>query len=533
LGRLGLEPARKARESGSVNARAVIAIGLGAALTACALPSNPWFLAALHPRLLVANAQRVPILAELKVDFGQPVDPQVVKVRITPAATTVSRWAGNQLFVAPVGHWATATDYAIRIAAFQDHRHNVQIKGWQASFRTQPALTAALFLDGHPVTGQAVVGGSASILTVAFPLAMQPAAVQLTVDGKPLGASAMGWQADRQRISLPLDGFAPGSTVRLSVDEGRSDQGDLLTAASSVTITTAVLEPSNPTSGVASGFVAPHPLQIVVENSGPARPQVGLQGADMVFEYISEYSITRMTAVYFNTVPPLIGPVRSCRMVNIPLTFAFGAITMCSGASDGTLGQLWHQHVPVVINDYDRGGHFFRSSARVAPHNLYTSSDRALRLRTEMPGIVGAALLVDPAHDDLALGEPAGAPQVPLHAVSYRYDDGRKLYLRFDHGSPFLDAATRGQLAVKTVVVVHVPFRDAGWVEDTNGGAHSIIYDLAGQGPAELYSDGRLIKATWHMSQGVPIYFTDASGRFIHLNAGLTWIHLVGNGQSH
>ena len=462
-----------------------MAIGLGATLTACAVPSNPWFLAALHPRLLIANAQRVSVQAELQVDFGQPVDPQVVKVRMTPAAPTVSRWAGNQLFVAPVGHWATATEYAIHIAAFQDHRHNVEIKGWQASFRTQPALTAALVLDDRPVTGHAVVGGLASI------------------------------------------------PVQISVDKGRSDQGDLLTAASSVTITTAVLEPSNPTSGVASGFVPPHPLQIVVENSGPARPQVGLQGADMVFEYISEYSITRMTAVYFNTVPPLIGPVRSCRMVNIPLTFAFGAITMCSGASDGTLGQLWHQHVPVVINDYDRGGHFFGSSARVAPHNLYTSSDRAVRLRAEMPGIAGAALLVDPAHDDLAGGDPAGAPQVPLQAVSYRYDDARKLYLRFDHGSPFLDATTRGQLAVKTVVVMHVPFRDAGWVEDTNGGAHSIIYDLTGQGPAELYSDGRFIKATWHMSQGVPIYFTDESGRFIRVNAGLTWIHVVGNGQLH
>src|SRR5207248_877403 len=114
-----LESAHQARDSRSVYARTVMAIGLGATLTACAVPSNPWFLAALHPRLLVANAQRVPIQAELRVDFVQPVDPQVVKVRMTPAATTVSRWVGNQLFVAPVGQWATATDYAIRIAAFQ------------------------------------------------------------------------------------------------------------------------------------------------------------------------------------------------------------------------------------------------------------------------------------------------------------------------------------------------------------------------------------------------------------------------------
>ncbi len=90
------------------------------------------------------------------------------------------------------------------------------------------------------------------------------------------------------------------------------------------------------------------------------------------------------------------------------------------------------------------------------------------------------------------------------------------------------------------MVIVHTGFHDAGWIEDDNGGAHSVWYDLNGSGPAEVYSDGMLIPATWHMGKGSgqaywdnhdPIWFSDAGGVPLELNSGLTWIHVVGNGQ--
>jgi hypothetical protein len=102
------------------------------------------------------------------------------------------------------------------------------------------------------------------------------------------------------------------------------------------------------------------------------------------------------------------------------------------------------------------------------------------------------------------------------------------------------DALTGGAVTVKNLVLMHVPFRDAGWVEDDNGGAHSIWYDMTGTGQAEIYSNGRMIQATWHMGQAgaafyqndQPVWFSDQSGHFIRLNTGLTWIHVLGNGQT-
>jgi hypothetical protein len=117
--------------------------------------------------------------------------------------------------------------------------------------------------------------------------------------------------------------------------------------------------------------------------------------------------------------------------------------------------------------------------------------------------------------------------------VTYSYDQGSKTYLRVDEGSPFVDGQSHRQLQVKNVILMHVDYQVMNYVEDESGGAHSIFYQMTGSGPAEIYSDGSMIQATWHMDVNTPVYFTDAQGNVIRLNTGLTWIHVLGNGQTH
>src|SRR2546427_10186744 len=62
------------------------------------------------------------------------------------------------------------------------------------------------------------------------------------------------------------------------------------------------------------------PAMVQIENSILARPQAGLQQADLVYEYLAEGGITRMRVIYFK--PPgnhRIEPVRSARPVTILL----------------------------------------------------------------------------------------------------------------------------------------------------------------------------------------------------------------------
>jgi Protein of unknown function (DUF3048) N-terminal domain/Protein of unknown function (DUF3048) C-terminal domain len=374
---------------------------------------------------------------------------------------------------------------------------------------------------------------------VTFTAQVPPAAVTVTLDGKPVPADSLAWSADLLSVEVPLAGVMPYQPARVAIGVPAP-----IVAPAPLQATMMATVPANSTTGVAPGFRPQTPIAIAVENSGPARPQSGLQDADLVYEYLSEYSTTRMTAIYFARIPSLVGPVRSCRMINPYLGFAYAGFTICSGVSGGTAGWILGTvpgavMVPNVMELYDKGGHFVRVGFRAAPHNLYTSGDRAERLRSEGSQPPGA-YAVDPPHGDVAAGQPADAPQVPLHGVTYAYDGGSGQYLRYDHGTPFTDQVTGQQLHAKNVVLLHVPFHDAGWVEDENGGAHSVWYHMLGSGPAEVYSDGLVVHGTWHMgtSEGqlyfdnhTPVWFTDEAGKVMVLNTGLTWIHVLGNGQ--
>jgi len=396
---------------------------------------------------------------------------------------------------------------------------------------------AQFVLDGSPARGSVTVTAR-SRLDVAFTAQVPPAEVTVAVNGSPVPTDSLAWSPDLLSFEVPLAGFVPSLPVQLAVVAPLP-----VVAPAPLQATMLVTVPSNGSTGIPAGFRPQTPIEIAVENSGPARPQSGLQYADLVYEYLSEYSVTRMTAIYFAGVPSVVGPVRSCRMINPYLGFAYAGLTMCSGVSDGTGGYMagttWGSvAVPRVTESTEQGSHFYRDGSRAAPHNLYTTGGLASYAGHEYPQAAGS-YTVDPPHGDVGAGVPADPPQVPLHGVTYAYDGGIGQYLRYDDGAPFVDELTGQQLHAKNVVLLHVPFHDAGWVEDDNGGAHSVWYDMLGSGPAEVYSDGLVVHATWHMgSPGqayfdnhAPVWFTDEAGKLLVLNTGLTWIHVLGNGQ--
>jgi hypothetical protein len=399
-----------------------------------------------------------------------------------------------------------------------------------------PGIQVQFQLDGRPVSGQVNITAR-SQLRLAFSTPLPPWTVTLSVNGLALPADSLTWAGDGTWAEIWPELVAPSSSLYRPVTLGVvTPRG--VSAPDPLRVERVVTVPSQ-----TPGTSAQMPVEIVVENSGPARPQSGLQQADEVFEYISEYSISRMTAIYFGPVPGQVGPVRSCRMINPYLGFAFGGVTMCSGVSSGTANWIYggwggSQPMEVLIESFDSGGHFYRISSRAAPHNEYTSGDSAQRLRGEAPHTAGN-YAVDTTHTDLGQGTPADAPSVPLHGVIYSYDGASGQYLRWDHGAPFIDATTGQQLRVKNVVLLHAPFHDAGWIEDDNGGAHSVWYDLIGSGPAEVYAEGRLVHATWHLGtpgqnywdNHAPLWLTDEAGAELRLDTGLTWYHVLGNGQ--
>jgi hypothetical protein len=274
----------------------------------------------------------------------------------------------------------------------------------------------------------------------------------------------------------------------------------------------------------------PAPALLQVDDAPQARPHSGLGKADFVYEYLTEGSITRFTAVFMNpSGSDKIGPVRSARLISLRLQKAYGGPLFYSGASDHVLGQIQSQHVPAFD---ENSPYFSRDSSRPAPYNLYTTADQ-LSQGVKKSGLT---LSFTPApHGEPAAGDPAGKfsfQQTPSHKVSYSYDSGSRTYTYTTDTGPEVDAQTNQPFPIVNVVLLQVAHHDAGYTEDVLGET-GIDFDLTGSGPADVYTRGKHLTGKWDLSDPTkPPQLLDSKGNALALPAGLTWIHLVDPGSA-
>jgi hypothetical protein len=274
----------------------------------------------------------------------------------------------------------------------------------------------------------------------------------------------------------------------------------------------------------------PPPALVQVENAPQSRPHSGLQKADLVYEYLTEGGITRFTVIYFSPAgSDRIGPVRSARLVALRFQKSYSGILFYSGASDHVLGLIEAGKVPALDEPAQSGRFFFRDPSRPAPHNLYTSQDRLLA------AIQQSSIRVD--YQLPARGEPPKSiepvarlafQQTNAHAVVYTYSADTHTYVYTSETGPEVDTENGKQpLQITNVLLLRVSHHGAGYTEDVLG-EEGIDFDLNGQGPADVYTRGTHLAATWDLADPAkPVRFLDSKGKDLVLPAGLTWIHLV------
>ncbi len=114
---------------------------------------------------------------------------------------------------------------------------------------------------------------------------------------------------------------------------------------------------------------------IMIENSLFARPQSGLQEAGVVYEAVAEGGITRFMALFQDSRPQYIGPVRSLRPYYIDFAAPFQASIAHVGGSPDALSIVRNGSYR-DIDQFFNSGYYWRSASRAAPHNVYTSFDK-------------------------------------------------------------------------------------------------------------------------------------------------------------
>ena len=284
-----------------------------------------------------------------------------------------------------------------------------------------------------------------------------------------------------------------------------------------------------PLTGLESGEVAARPaLAVKIENSVDARPQTGLNSADIVWEQVVEGGITRFVAVYHSTVPAEVGPVRSLRPMDAAIAGPLDGLMAFAGGLRPFVDAATAEGLQVLG---DEGSGFYRVKTRYAPHNLYADPAKLLARADAAHQTAPAAQFTVAAPDQqstaVVAGAPAAALTLKLSGVSHpRWTwDPAGQWLRAEGNNPAVEAdgtpLRAANVVVLRVTVVNTPFRDPAGnpVPETQ---------MVGTGEALVATGGRTLTATWTKnSAGEPVTLTGADGQPVLLAPGNTWVELV------
>lgn len=266
-------------------------------------------------------------------------------------------------------------------------------------------------------------------------------------------------------------------------------------------------------------------LSAKIDNHPGARPQVGLESADIVFEELVEGGLTRYVVVWHSTVPNEVGPVRSVRPMDPDIVSPFGGILAYSGGQQRFVEAMMDTPVENAIHGQpDMEDFFYRSSDKVAPHNVIVKAPELIAFFGDLgappPQFGYAPTLAESSA--VRSGEPVASFVTRFSSFSspgWTYDEALSRYLRSQTNGAADVALSGDQLSATNVVTLFVGIEVIQDIPTTF---------LVGSGDGYVASGGSLLPIRWSKDQPeAPIVLTDGSGQRVLLAPGPTWIELL------
>ena len=301
-------------------------------------------------------------------------------------------------------------------------------------------------------------------------------------------------------------------------DKGRADRPSTTAGAAVFPLTGLLGDPAK---------AARPAVAVKIDNNPEARPQAGIDHADLVYEEFTE-GITRFIVVFQSSDAPSVGPVRSVRPADPNVIKPLGAPLVFSGGSPAVLDVVRAAGLrQITENDTDT---LRRRSDRSAPHNLYTSTDAVFRKvgRGSPPPVFSPFLAQGQAY------APAGvAPATHLNlspgpdiSAAYQWDPPSSTWKRTTDRRPHM-LEGGAQIAPRNVIVQYTPY-------STFPADQKVRFpEVVGTGDALVFANGTMARAKWTKSApGSVTTYVDSAGAPIPLPPGQTWIHLLAPGSA-
>jgi hypothetical protein len=273
-------------------------------------------------------------------------------------------------------------------------------------------------------------------------------------------------------------------------------------------------------------------VAVKIENAAEARPQLGLEDADVVYEEMVEGGIARFIAVYQSKYPTQVYPVRSIRPMDGPIVAPLKGIIAFSGGQAPFISTASADGLQLIYKDHGDSG-FGKVSGKKAPHNVSGNVELWAGMADADHKASPVALADFATADQKAtVGSSATKLSVEISSVakpSWTWDAASGKWLRYEKNAAAMDAAG-SQLSATNVIALSMPVHNTQYMD----AAHNYVpeTEVVGSGDGIVMTDGTAIKVTWSKaSDADQIKLTTADGSPVVLNPGNTWFELVPSGS--
>jgi hypothetical protein len=454
----------------------------------------------------------VPTDVQLDLKFSRPVAPDTLAsaLTVTPATDgSLRALSGESEFAwSPTTFFSQLTTYKVTINAFTDLGHHpFKATEWTFTTTIQPRVISV-------TSGGATIADGGELdpgvpVQLNFNDAMDHSTVSVTAGTKIV---VLKWAVDDRSATISTVGMPSGPLVIQLAPGARDQTGHPMSNV--FTLNTGIYYHDREKT-TALKF----PALIQIPNDYSARDQNGLQAAGIVFEYVAEGGITRLTAIYQNA-PSVVGPMRSSRFISLKIARHYKGLLFQSGESQATRSRAAGDPVPQF---FDTVGYMYRTAQRYAPDNLMIKGT-AVRKAEGLYGI--ASFTVPKTRPALAGGAAGTKISVPEHSSTYAYDATFGTYQKTEEGHTYRDANSKQVLRIEMLILLHtqVQLLDVG----DGHGSHIHDYNLDSSGKIDVFYKGHKYSGTW-TSPGArkPLIFKLAGGQVLSLPPGLVWIDVV------
>jgi len=271
-------------------------------------------------------------------------------------------------------------------------------------------------------------------------------------------------------------------------------------------------------------------LVVKVDDTKEARPQIGLEDADVVYVEQVEAGLTRVAAIFSSLLPELIGPVRSARISDIELLAQFGRVGLAySGAQSKMRPVLAAANIENLSAERNPPTIYTKDPERSGPVNMILKPALLLERANSKVGTQIDIPRVAPwRFGDAPSGETLTATakiKWPNARYELHWDEVSKKFLIYFNGEPNM-AASGSQLTADTAIIQLVSITPS--IYGDKFGGITPFSKTTGSGKAIMLRDGFSYELTWKRELETNVTtWLDADGKVANFKPGKIWIFLT------